>query len=93
MGVVDGLEMVEVEEDASKLEFVTPCERNCPREFLAQRAARQGAGECVPRRQRAKLEFAGHGLGEVNENGELRAVECPGLIVHRAERADRKSLR
>ena len=65
VGVVDVLEMIEIEEDASKLELVPPGERDRARELLAHRASRQCAGEPVPRCDRAKFEFAGDGLGEV----------------------------
>ena len=91
--VVDGLEVVEIENDATQRMRVAPGQREGAVGLLPERLPRQRAGHAVAQHQCAQFEFAHHDRGEIRQCSCVIVAERARLRIHRAQRADGGAVR
>ena len=88
IGVVDMLEMVDVEQQQAGGPLMTFEQGNGAVHFAEESAAAERAGQMIALRDAAQFELFDHQRREIPEDGDLRRVELPRHGVDRAERTD-----
>ena len=90
-GVVDRLEVIEIERDAAQIVAMPARQVQRALALVEKRPPRHDAGQCVGCGENAQLQLGFDDAGEIEQNVDLGAAERPRPRVHRAQRADAKA--